>query len=232
MDRTILSLQSRKREVEQSLIVRLEMNAAGASQNLSIAAQKTRRGEAALPLTAFGMRLWKGNPNFFHFAGRKVIAEPLDQTLHESDVLQVRRERGLGALPNAITFDINADEIALWKSLRQADRISAAAACEFQGEGMIVFKVFGLPFSLHRKRVMKHIRQEGKLGVTLEFLASHASIFSASVLGIRPAELLVQAGFNARPFGIDDAEKNRMPQAPALRNHMIAERAFFLSAKP
>ena len=114
------------------------------------------------------------------------MVDKFDVCAQESHVFQSLVQRVGSSRPHTRSLDVDTDEVFVGEQSCQAHGVFAAAAAQFQHDGIVVFKELAVPFSFQfeRRGIYCHIRRlkyvrigfhVGKFG---EFILAHYVVIS------------------------------------------------------
>lgn len=118
------------------------------------------------------MRIGKSDPYFGYFTWCEIVGNFVYMGAYESHIAQSLIQGCFSTPPDAVTFDINADEIPAGVTPTQSYGIFSFTAGEFESEREIIPEKI-LPFIPHVLRIFQHILEMPDRFKADEFFLSH-----------------------------------------------------------
>ena len=137
-------LGARKGVLMQEAAVGLEIDYAVGRQEVAVSVQEHRAGEPSA-LTA---QLWvcKGDPDLVNLILCKKRFNELNPGADECHVGHVEFGCLFGTFPQAGTFDVNSNEVAVWDHFCQGNGVLTFSAAKLKGDRVVVPEHLLVPF--------------------------------------------------------------------------------------
>lgn len=128
---------------------------------------------------ARGPKLWigEGDPYFRHFSGGEVRLDLVDLRPQEGHVEEPFFQCLSGAHPDAVSFDVCANEVPAWVHPGHSDGVLAFSAGQLECDGLSIAEVSD-PLTCHVRRVLEHVGERGDFSEADELFLSHAGSVS------------------------------------------------------
>ena len=144
----------------------------GGRRNLSVQVEELVTAQTLALL--LGLGVGEGDPNFSDLVGGEVLGDVIDMGSQESNIAEVFGDRGLGARPHAVAFDVHAHVIDIGVEAGQTHGIIAFSAGQLYHDGVVVAEK-GMPVSFRFLGILKieRVRELVVLGKFDEFGFAH-----------------------------------------------------------